>query len=88
MRDNITPLLSFNALKDGDSMEIDLGLLVRRMRHGLYQQDVVFAECKTYKELTRQDVTRMERFARNFPGGVVIFAVLRCQLSTKREEVA
>jgi len=87
MRDNITPLLSFNAFKDGGSTEIDLALLTRRMRHGLYQQDTLFAECKTYNELTREDVTRMERFARNFPGAVVILAVLRRELSSREKKL-
>lgn len=81
MHPPLTPLLSFNAWKGGKELEVDLGLFIRQIRHGIYQDDVVFAECKSFHgRFTQADVRRMEHFARQFPGSVVIFATLRREL--------
>jgi hypothetical protein len=85
MHDQITPLLSFNARRDGREMEVDLALFAQRMRYGVLEQDVIFAECKTHWEFQAKDVRRMEDFARQFPGATVVFSTLNKTLS-KREK--
>jgi hypothetical protein len=88
MHPSITPLLSFNASKGDEHLEVDLGLFTRHIRSGLNQDDVVFAECKSFHgRFTERDVQRMEKFARDFPGAVVVFATLRRELDAKEKRL-
>jgi hypothetical protein len=88
MHPTFTPLLSFNASKADQKLEVDLAVFTRHMRHGVYQQDVIFAECKSFQgRFTRRDVQRMERFAQQFPGAVVIFATLRRELDATEKRL-
>lgn len=85
LHDQITPFLSFNANKGGNPVEIDLALFTERMRNGLTEQDLVFAECKTHNEFQLRDIQRMEGFARQFPGATLVFATLNRSLSKKEQ---
>jgi hypothetical protein len=88
MHPPLTPLLSFNASKDGQNLEVDLALFIRQMRSGIYQDDVVFAECKSFHgRFTQKNVRRMENFAQQFPGAVVIFATLRRELDAPEKRL-
>jgi hypothetical protein len=57
--DQVTPMLSFNASKGGQKMEVDLALHIRRIRSGLSEQSVLFAECKSYNEFERSEMQRI-----------------------------
>lgn len=88
MRPPLTSLLSFNASKANESLEVDLAVLTRHMRSGIHQDDVVFAECKSFHgRFERRDVQRMERFAKQFPAAVVIFATLRRELDERKKRL-
>lgn len=82
--DQITPMLSFNAKKGDDLMEIDLALHTRKMRSGLPEKSVLFVECKSYNEFARLDIEKMEAFTWQFPGTAMVFSTLRRSLE-KRE---
>jgi hypothetical protein len=84
LRDQVTPMLSFIAKKDSKPMEVDLALLTRRIRGGRPEQDILFAECKSYNEFKKADIDRMELFVGSFPGAAMVFATLRREL-TKAE---
>ena len=88
MHPPLTPLLSFNASNGSEPIEIDLAVLTRHMRSGIHQDDVVFAECKSFHgRFQRRDVQRMERFAKQFPAAVVIFATLRRELDAQEKRL-
>jgi hypothetical protein len=88
MHPTFTPLLSFNASKADQKLEVDLAVFTRHMRHGVYQHDVAFAECKSFQgRFTRRDVQRMEKLAHQFPGAVVIFATLRRELDATEKRL-
>jgi hypothetical protein len=88
MRPTLTPLLSFNASNGAEPMEVDLAVLTRHMRSGVHQDDVIFAECKSFHgRFERRDVQRMERFADQFPAAVVIFATLRRELDAQEKRL-
>ena len=84
----LTPLLSFNASNGDQPIEVDLAVLTRHMRSGVHQDDVVFAECKSFHgRFERRDVRRMERFANHFPSSVVVFATLRRELDSSEKRL-
>jgi hypothetical protein len=88
MQPSLTSLLSFNAPKGDEKLEVDLALFTRHMRSGVYQSDVVFAECKSFHgRFVQRDIRRMEKFARHFPGAVVIFSTLRRELDLKEKRL-
>lgn len=79
---NITPLLSFKAFSDQKELEVDLAAFIRHTRSGLYQDDVIFAECKSFGgRFTARDVDRLEGFCSRFPGSIPVFATLRRELT-------
>lgn len=82
-----TPLLSFKLRKGASEVEVDLGLLFDLREHGKDRREIVFAECKSYNEFTRVDVQRLESLGRNFPGAVLVIAVLRDNLSTREQNL-
>jgi hypothetical protein len=83
-RDQVTPMLSFNAMRGSEVMEIDLALHTRKMRSGFPEKGVLFVECKSHNEFARSDIKKMEAFTRQFPGTSMVFSTLRRSL-TKRE---
>jgi hypothetical protein len=87
LHDQLTSLLSFVASRNGSPVEIDLALLTRRMRHGIYEHDTVFFECKSYNEFTASDVRRMEQFGKSFPGAVIGLATLRRELTNREKRL-
>jgi len=72
----ITPLFSYVAEKDGKRMEADLTCLTRR-ETGTY---VIHAECKSFNRFERKDTARMKELAAAFPGAALIFATLNSEL--------
>lgn len=77
-------MLSFNAKKGSELMEIDLALYTRKMRSGFPEKGVLFVECKSHNEFERSDIEKMEGFTRQFPGTAMVFSTLRRSLE-KRE---
>ena len=82
-----TPMLSFKATKNGQEIEVDLGLLVQMMLHGKVETELIFAECKTYNHFIRKDTERMKFLAEQFPGAILVFSTFRKSLSTKEKKL-
>jgi hypothetical protein len=82
-----TPLLSCNVRKGNVTSEFDLALLFELLQHGKHRRDIVFAECKSYNELDRKDVKRLEALGKQFPGAVLVFAILRDGLSSREQKL-
>ena len=82
-----TPLLSCNLRKGTIDQECDLALLFELLQYGKRNRDVIFAECKTYNELTKKDVKRLEALGEEFPGAVLVFSVLRESLSNREQKL-
>ena len=76
-----TPMLSFNAEKDGEKMEIDLGLFYQSGRMVDNKTYIIFSECKTKYPFTQADFHKMRRLREEFPGAVLVFSTLRSRLS-------
>jgi hypothetical protein len=82
-----TPLLSFKLRKAGTEAEVDLGLLFGLRRSGKDRRDIIFAECKSYNEFLPHDIDRLEALGRDFPGAILVIAVLRDTLSTREQNI-
>jgi hypothetical protein len=87
LRGASTPLLSFKLRKSGVEVEVDLGLLFELRQYGKDRRDIVFVECKSYNEFTRKDVQRLESLGKNFPGAVLVLALLRDGLSPTEQDL-
>ncbi len=48
---------------------------------------MIFTECKTYNELTKEDVKRMTVLGEQFPGAVIVFSILRESLSAREQKL-
>lgn len=82
----MTPMMSFLAAKHGRQIEVDLGLLIRELKQGMETTRLVFAECKSSREIEKRDIEKMKWLAEKFPGSILTFAVMRPEL-TKKEVV-
>ena len=78
-----TPMMSFEATREGNSIEVDLGLLFQksRYRRSNAKTKLIFCECKTYNAFERKDIQRMQLIGQQFPGATLVFATLRDALS-------
>ncbi len=82
-----TPLLSCNLRKAGVERECDLALLFELLQYGRRHRDLIFVECKTFNEITKRDVTRLEELGDDFPGAVLVFATLRDSFSEPEQKL-
>lgn len=82
-----TPIVSFNAEKEGKKIESDLALFFRKATFGRNETELVFAECKTYNPFDRRDIGRMVFLADEFPGAFLVFATLRKSLTQKEKRL-
>lgn len=80
-----TPVMSFEAKKDGLNIEADLGLFFQSSRLWKGKVETIFAECKTYNEFEKRDIERMETLAANFRGAVLVFSTLRKELTSNEK---
>jgi len=79
-----TPVLSFKATsKSGQEIEADFAMLWRERAYGETEEGVLFAECKSYNEFLKEDFDRMEILAREFPGAILAFCMLRRELTPR-----
>lgn len=83
----ITPLFSYKAEKDGKELEADLTCLYKRSSWRDSRTHVVHAECKSFNNFEKRDITRMEDLAEAFPGAVIIFSTLKESLQETEIEI-
>lgn len=82
MHERLTPLLSFNANKEGkNAQEIDLALLTKEHSSLASDPEIFFVECKSYNTFEKRDVERMTKFATDFRSSSIVFATLRRELT-------
>jgi len=82
-----TPIMSFEAKKDGTKIEADLGLFVKvePLRRGFVK--LVFVECKTYNSFIKKDADRMITLTEHFPDAILCFATLKQSLDDREKEL-
>jgi hypothetical protein len=81
-----TPLLSFNAEKDGVKIEIDLALFYRENRFSDTASKLIFCECKSFNDnFEKKDIEKMEFLGNSFPDSILVFASLKDDLSIKEK---
>jgi hypothetical protein len=71
-----TPLLSFKATKNNNSLEADLALFYDDGSWRSAKQELIFAECKSFGTFEDRDIDRMTALSQAFPGSVLVFAKL------------
>jgi len=84
-----TPILSFNAVKDGKELESDLGILFKKSRFSETDEIIpIFAECKSLNNrFKKRDIERMVFIGEEFQGSVLVFATLRESLTPKEKQL-
>lgn len=83
----ITPLFSYNAVKDGKELEADLTCLYKRSTWQETGMQVVHAECKSFNCFEKRDVERMRDLAGAFPGAVLVFSKLSESLENTERKI-
>jgi hypothetical protein len=83
LRGATTPILSFKAKKNDQSLEADLGLFYQEDFLERRRPELIFAECKSHNQFQRKDILRMQALAREFAGAVILFATLNSDLTKK-----
>ncbi|MEW8064385.1 MAG: hypothetical protein AB2797_14810 [Candidatus Thiodiazotropha sp.] len=76
-----TTALSFEAEIGDKKLEADVGLFYREGSYFDRSTELIFCECKTYKNFTKKDVDKMRIIAKEFPGSILVFATLNEELT-------
>lgn len=82
-----TLLLSFDAKKDSNQIEVDLCFIVENDSSAETTQELVFAECKTYNEFEKDDIKKMKWLAKEFPESALVFSTLRPELTATEKRM-
>lgn len=82
-----TPIMSFDARKVNTNIEADLGLFIKVERSRVGFAKLIFAECKTYNNFTKNDADRMITLAEHFPEAILCFATLKPSLDKREKEL-
>lgn len=77
---NLSALIGFELIKD-TKKEVDLAVLLQERDKDSIPPDLVFCECKTYKNFTSADADRMIELGKEFPNAILTFATLNSKLS-------
>lgn len=86
--DSITPILSFEILKEKKIInEVDFAVFYKKFKNGFSSPDLLFCECKTEIDFAKKDIDRMENLAKLFPGSILVFATLKNQLSINEKKL-
>lgn len=78
--------MSFKAEKQGIKIEADLALFFQVSGLINSNRELIFAECKTFKDFEKQDVKRMMDLGKAFPDAVLVFATLKEHLSDNEKK--
>lgn len=81
-----TPMLSFNAEKDGVKIEVDLALFYKENRFSDNGSKLIFCECKSFNDsFDKKDIEKMELLGNKFPDSILVFSTLKDNLSIKEK---
>ncbi|NNV54111.1 hypothetical protein [Limnovirga soli] len=78
---NMSALIGFELLKNNKPKEVDLAVLLQEKHKENIPPDLVFCECKTYKNFTTDDANRMIELGTEFPNSILTFATLNEELT-------
>ena len=83
-----TPHMSFTARKGKTfEMEADLALFFQASKFGNPKTELIFAECKTFKDFQESDADKMSKLGNAFPGSVLVFATLKESLRDEEKAI-
>ena len=77
---NMSALIGFELIKNKKTKEIDLAVMLQEKYKVSIPPDLVFCECKTYKNFTSDDADRMIELGVEFPNSILTFATLKDEL--------
>lgn len=78
---NMSALIGFELVKDNKTKEVDLAIMFQEKYEDSIPPDLVFCECKTYKNFTSDDGDRMIELGTHFPNSILTFATLNDELT-------
>ena len=68
-------------------MEADLALFFQASKFGNPKTELIFAECKTFKDFQESDADKMSKLGNAFPGSVLVFATLKESLRDEEKAI-
>lgn len=77
---NMSALIGFELEKNKKTKEVDLAVMLQEKHKENIPPDLVFCECKTYKNFTSKDADRMIELGEEFPNSILTFATLKDEL--------
>lgn len=83
---NMSALIGFELIKDSNTKEVDLAVMLQEKHKDSIPPDLIFCECKTYKNFTSDDADRMIELGTEFPNSILTFATLNDEL-TENEKI-
>lgn len=83
---NMSALMGFELVKNNKTKEVDLAVMLQEKHKDSIPPDLVFCECKTYKNFTSDDANRMIELGTEFPNSILTFATLNEEL-TENEKI-
>lgn len=78
---NISALIGFELIKNNKTKEVDLAVMLQEKHKDSVPPDLIFCECKTYKNFTSEDAERMIELGTEFPNSILTFATLNDELT-------
>ena len=78
---NMSALIGFELIKDKRIKEVDAALVLQEKSRDNVIPDLIFCECKTYKNFTADDADRMIDLGTEFPNSILTFATLNVELT-------
>lgn len=78
---NMSALIGFELVKNKKTKEVDLAVMFQEKHNDSVPPDLIFCECKTYKNFTSDDADRMIELGAEFPNSILTFATLNDELT-------
>ena len=78
---NMSALIGFELVKNNKTKEVDVAVMLQEKHKDSIPPDLIFCECKTYKNFTSDDADRMIELGTEFPNSILTFATLNDELT-------
>lgn len=83
---NMSAIIGFELVKNNKTKEVDLAVMLQEKHKNSIPPDLVFCECKTYKNFTSDDADRMIDLGTEFPNSILTFATLNDDLTENEKK--
>lgn len=83
---NMSALIGFELKKNKEVKEVDLALIIQESHKESSPPDLIFCECKTYRNFTSEDAKRMIELGTEFPNSILTFATLNEELTENEKK--